>query len=407
VAWTRRSELTIFNEQPVNIDEILSKSPWNERVERPSSYDPGPVMRPAPQPVPWRRRVGRQSVRALIGLILAFALGTGWLINPPRIQRSAVTAIEAARGRVAYNWEWRDGTPIEERPNWPEWLVRAVGVDYFGHVVSVELSGRTRPDRLPVALAHLGNLTKLDHLALTDVDFSGSNNMLQLRGLSRLRELSLRRIRNAEAVLSQIVGLTRLQRLDVRHTQIPDWALAHLERITNLEELDLSHMGISDEGLAHLDGMTNLLRLNLARTRVTSDGLAALAGFTQLQELSLRGTAVTAAGLVHLKGCTALQILELDGTRIGDAGLANLKGLTALQTLTLTRTRITDAGLAHLENLAQLSTLSIDETRVTDEGLIHLENLNKLTVLTLFRTKVTDAGVNKFQLALPRTMIEH
>jgi hypothetical protein len=72
----------------------------------------------------------RFSLRGLLVLVLLIGGGLGWL-RSVRDQRDAVAAIQKARGRVSYDWQWNDGgsTPNGE-PLWPRWLVNRVGVDF-------------------------------------------------------------------------------------------------------------------------------------------------------------------------------------------------------------------------------------------------------------------------------------
>jgi hypothetical protein len=82
----------------------------------------------------------RISLRALVVLDLITGGGLGWTVYRARDQRDAVAAIQHAGGTVTYDWEWTNGkcNPRGE-PIWPKWLVERLGVDYFGHVVGVNL----------------------------------------------------------------------------------------------------------------------------------------------------------------------------------------------------------------------------------------------------------------------------
>jgi hypothetical protein len=93
---------------------------------------------------PWRRYL-RFSVRGLIVLILVVGGCLGWLVRSARLQRETVAAIRNADGEVSYDWEWKNGTSIPTNgPKVPHRLVEALGVDYFGHVVHVSFSSRSR-----------------------------------------------------------------------------------------------------------------------------------------------------------------------------------------------------------------------------------------------------------------------
>ena len=59
----------------------------------------------------WRRYL-RFSVRGLIVVVLVVGGWLGWIVRGARIQREAVAAITRAGGRVAYDWERRDGKDI-------------------------------------------------------------------------------------------------------------------------------------------------------------------------------------------------------------------------------------------------------------------------------------------------------
>jgi hypothetical protein len=86
-----------------------------------------------------RRRYLRLSVRALIVLVLVIGGGLGWFVHSVRIQRDAVAAIRKAGGLVWYDWQANAAgkTLPTGRPWAPNWLVDALGVDYFGYVVIV------------------------------------------------------------------------------------------------------------------------------------------------------------------------------------------------------------------------------------------------------------------------------
>src|SRR6202044_2776595 len=101
-----------------------------------------------------------KSARRMIVLILAIAAPLAWISNSARVQREAVAAIEKAGGRVWYDWEWAEGGATGEMPNWPEWLVKALGPDYFGNVVSVSFTRRASDSEL----IQVGKLKRLERL---------------------------------------------------------------------------------------------------------------------------------------------------------------------------------------------------------------------------------------------------
>jgi hypothetical protein len=139
----------------------------------------GPVSRP------WRRFL-RFSARGLIVFLIVFGAGLGWIVRQAHIQFDAVAAIRKAGSSVRYSWE--QGNTFPRRPWAPSWLVDLIGVDFFGHVFDVNLSGSSRP--ADTTLAEVGRLNQLQRLWLNDASVSDAG-LVHLKGLSSLRALDL------------------------------------------------------------------------------------------------------------------------------------------------------------------------------------------------------------------------
>jgi hypothetical protein len=378
--------------------QVISGQFLSRRAERMTAMNQTDAAAPR-----WRR-FRSVSVRGLIFLIIVIAGALGWISNRAATQRQAVAAIQQVGGRVWYDWEWRDGSPLfDASPHWPVWLVNSLGSDYFGNVVAVSLGGRTT-DR---ELSHLARLAHLEHLDLHGSSVT-ANGLANLKGLFRLRTLLL--VRNKKLGDFSLVHLKELRDLRVLsldHTPIGDPGLEHLKHLANLEELNLGGTEISDGGLVAIGGLANLTQLDLTATKIGDGGMAHLKVLDKLQVLSLTRTNVSDAGLVYLSGLTNLQELDLDRDRIGDAGLVHLAALTRLERLWLKATAVTDAGLVHLKGLTALQELTLDGTAVTDKGLPQLADLNGLLILTLSRTKVSQAGLQSLQMAIPKLAIDY
>ncbi len=366
-------------------------------------------------PSPPRRRPRGPSLRALMALVLVLGGGLGWLAYRARVQRLAVAAIEAAGGKVYYDWQWGNGLPdpTKPRPNRPKWIVDALGVDSFDTVVGVYLGGPgiKADDAL---MTQVGRLDYLTFLGLNGNPAITDAGLAHLRGLVRLRDLDLDSAGVRGPGLAHLTGMTRLESLDLSRCTVADADLAHLARLKSLKALDLDGRGITDAGLAHLAGLTRLERLRIWEGPVTAGGLAHLRGLVRLRSLALNGTKVESlepirhldlasldlfstpiddAGLAPVAAFRSLQRLDLGDTRVGDAGLAHLAGLTDLDSLELAGSRVGDAGLAHLARLPGLRHLHLGRTAITDAGLAHLAGLHGLVRLALNDTKVTDAGL--------------
>jgi hypothetical protein len=231
----------------------------------------------------------------MIVLVLLIGGILGWIVHEAHVQRDAVAAIRKANGNVEYDFN-PNGSPL-----WLKWLVDRIGIDYFGHVVGVDLVG-IGPDgpSTGAEVEHVVRLKRIDRLGLWE---SSVND-------DRLADLHV---------------LTKLRTLGLHKTKVGDKGLANLKGSTALRSLWLNRSSVTDVGLAHLKGRTNLEALSLRETAISDAGLVHLKGFSGLKQLYLGGTKVTDAGLVHLKGLSRLQLLEVGGTRVTDTAVRELQ----------------------------------------------------------------------------------
>jgi Leucine-rich repeat (LRR) protein len=233
--------------------------------------------------------------------------GLGWLVRSAQIQRDAVAAIVTAGGSVKYDWEWNNGDDIRDGKPWaPRWLVDLIGVDYFGHVTSVQ------------------RFT------------SGMHGGAQV---GRKAD---------ESTVAAVARLTGLQELDLSG-HADDAGMVHLKGLTQLTRLFLHGSQVSDAGLEHLAGLTKISDLGLGATQVTDAGLTNFKGLTKLDIVDLRDTQVSDPGLMHLGALASLSGLDLRRTKVTDAGLTHLKSLMKLRFLVLEDTRVTDAAIESLK----------------------------------------------------------
>jgi internalin A len=258
----------------------------------------GPVSRP------WRRFL-RFSLRGLIALVLVIGLGLGWIVRSARIQREAVAAIKDAGGSVWYDWEWHNGRKFPGKPWAPEWLIRAIGVDYFGRVACVTYSRRA----IEFGLALAVEIQKRPHRSQYSPPYSGVRApgydgafTADLKSLGELSDLDLSSTDVTDDGLANLAGLTNLVYLNLEGTQITDAGLIHLERLTKIETLYLPSNRITDAGLSDLTGLAKLSRLCLlGDSQVTDSGLRRLERLPNLIYLDLRGTQVTGAAVKELQ----------------------------------------------------------------------------------------------------------
>jgi Leucine Rich repeat len=251
---------------------------------------------------PWRRFL-RLSVRGMIVIVLVVGAGLGCFVRSAKIQHGAVAVIEQSGGQVSYDSGWTDnptfapgGTFTIREPWAPEWLVSAIGLNYFAHISTVVFDQPCTDSQL----ANVGCLTGLSFLWLEQEKNVTNSGLAHLQGLVNLRQLYIRRAHVSDAELAHLNGLKKLSTLVLDYTQISDAGLAHLSRLTNLSELYISGTHVSDGGLAHLKGLTKLSRLDLSNTQVSDAGLVQLNRLSNLSHLRLRFTQVTDAGIMEL-----------------------------------------------------------------------------------------------------------
>jgi hypothetical protein len=89
-------------------------------------------------------------------------------------------------------------------------------------------------------------------------------------------EISLSGDGIADKDLLPLRGLTKLRVLTVARTAVTDAGLAHLAGLKGLRHLYLAGTAVTDHGLEHLHGLTELRVLDLAKTRVTDAGIKRL-----------------------------------------------------------------------------------------------------------------------------------
>jgi hypothetical protein len=110
---------------------------------------------------------------------LLIAGSLGWTVRSARIQREAVAAIRLAGGTVTYDWHKRharNASPFFAKPLWPEWLVKHLGVDYFGHAVHVSLNLNARKGEehwIPIKQLALTHVSARDNPSLDGRAISG------------------------------------------------------------------------------------------------------------------------------------------------------------------------------------------------------------------------------------------
>ena len=242
----------------------------------------------------------RNSIRAMMLVILIFAAWLGWRVDKARTQGRAVAAGQRWGGSLYFDYDFNSQgrfAPNARPPRGPRWLRDLLGPEYFRTLQTIWIRNQA-PD------SELGFLD----------------------GLTELRTLHLSGTGVTDSRLSCLRSMPRLWGLDLmRCPGIGDASAQDIGRLTELRELYLSESRVTDAGLSCVRSNQKLRVLYLGNLRVTDAGLVNLAGLTGLETLALNGTKVTDAGMVHLKGLTGLKILWLNETMVTDEGIAELQ----------------------------------------------------------------------------------
>ena len=162
-----------------------------------------------------RRRFLRFSLRAMLLLVLVFAIVLGWALHEVREQGTAVAALRTIGCEINFS-EGDSLTSLERLRTW---------------------FGENEPMDVTQVLAW-GQMT--------DVEIG------LLQEFPRLDELYLFDTQVTDAGLAKLNGLTELTYLCLEGTQITDAGLVQLRGLTKLEKLDLSKTLVTDAGVAEL-----------------------------------------------------------------------------------------------------------------------------------------------------------
>lgn len=141
---------------------------------------------------------------------------------------------------------------------------------------------------------------------------------LQLWKLFALRDEELRHV-------GRLTGLRYLSLSDA--WEITDAGVAHLAGLVHLEELDLTETTITDVGLAYLSTLANVRTLSLWGTRVGDSGLRHIRKLAALENVLMPYTKITDRGLHDLAANRNLKRLDIRGTNITTSRVEALQRL--------------------------------------------------------------------------------
>lgn len=203
-----------------------------------------------------RRRL-QFSLRTLLVALTIISIWLGIEINADRRKREAVDAIQAAGGKVFYDYQLRfpGGFARNADPNAPRWLRKLLGDDFFGDVVDVDLNRAQINDEW---LARLNDLPRIERLNLAYTPISD----VGIVSLSHLRKLRAAYLEETAITEKSVEYLVRhcpdLRTLDLSGPGITDASLEHISRLRQLQTLVITQARITDAGLASLRSLDDL-----------------------------------------------------------------------------------------------------------------------------------------------------
>lgn len=267
---------------------------------------------------PSKPRKYRYSLRFLMLFVLAAAVWLGWRVERARTQKEAIEAVKRHGGWVHFDYEFSYGKIVAGgKPRWPDWLVNAIGEEYFREIRQVSLV----------------------------YDDTGGNR------------LDNPNVQSCEEVLANLARLPGLRKLLLKETQATDEGLRHIGRMTELEELYMwDAADVTDAGIAHLNRLDRLKMIHVSDAKLTNASLIFLSRLPAMRELSLQGNHFTDAGLAGMGGQGRIERLYvgLGQSRFSDAGLASLASFDKLKSLDL---QGSDVSIQALRQLARSSKL--------------------------------------------------
>ncbi|MFN6162616.1 MAG: leucine-rich repeat domain-containing protein, partial [Planctomycetota bacterium] len=185
-----------------------------------------------------------------------------------------------------------------------------------------------------VTVAAIARFPKLDDINLDRCPITDESmkSLAQSRSIKRIR---VPRTKLSDAGLATLKDSVQLELLDLTEcNQITDVALAHLKGLTKLRNLSLSGPRITDAGMQHLSSLTNMVAISFQDCAVTDDGFIALAAMTKLKEFDIFRTRVGDNALLAIAGAKEISKIKLRDSAITTEGIVahigKFPNLTAL-----------------------------------------------------------------------------
>lgn len=216
------------------------------------SQSDSPISQQGAKP---RRRFLQFSLRALLLLCSACAIGAAWIGNRAadyRRQNESRKKVEEAGGSV------------QAKLAWPSCVVDVVGDESWQEV--------------------------------SEVSFTPAGFYTAAEGLHGYQFPVV-----SDETLAALTAFRQLRRLRIESPDITNESLRSIGALSSLESLSLPGARLTDAGVKHLTHLKHLRSLDLSGTAMGDPALVRLASMTSLESLDLRGTRLTRTGIERLR----------------------------------------------------------------------------------------------------------
>ena len=130
-------------------------------------------------------------------------------------------------------------------------------------------------------------------------------------------------------------GLPKLRELSVNDVKINTAAMAEIGELRQLSTLYLAHNGVTDVGATHLAGMTQLTKLGLLQKGVTDESVPALMKLQKVETLLVDQTGLTDAAVKQFAALPKLADIDVRAEKVTAEGIKTLAASKTLRRLTV------------------------------------------------------------------------
>ncbi|NER18076.1 immunoglobulin domain-containing protein [Spongiivirga citrea] len=283
-------------------------------------------------------------------------------VTVPVTDRNSLIAIYNAADGPNWTNPWDLSADIS---TWEGVTVDAVS----GRVTELVLNQRKLNGTLADEIGNLTELVKLSFFGGLESNLTGSIPT-SICNLTKLEDISISQVEFSGAIPSCLFTITSLNRIFISGSSTPILTLDlpdDLSALTNLRTLYLQRVDLSSEGAFPLNALQliNLEELTLDINRLTGTIPPEIAGLSNLTILSISGNNITGS--------------------IPDE-IALLTNLTQLRLSNLNLTGVLPSSIGNLTNLTQLTVFGTD---IEGEIPASYSNLTSLLFLTLARNNLS------------------